>query len=357
MSAAAGRTLVEMVPIYTEAMEIRHYSPHTIETQRMLLRWFVQFCAEREIHHLHAVTRELVERYQRHLYLLRVKIGSPSRHGAGGGTGDPAALRPLTIAGQHGRLWAVVRFFRWCVRSGHLEHTPAGVIELPRLPKRLPKPALTVAEVERILAVPDITTAAGLRDRAMLEVLYATGIRRAELVALTLDDIDRERQLIRVQQGKGRKGRLAPISPRALSWLDRYQREVWARFPQAMEHRRVFIRAEDAQVAHRGRPIAPDLVTRLLGNYLVASGVAKAGACHIYRHTAATLMMENGADIRAIQDFLGHSEIKTTGIYTNVSFKFLHDQHAKTHPSVFLGGDASDAPVDHIPTAGPDSLG
>ena len=85
MSAAAGRTLVEMVPIYTEAMEIRHYSPHTIETQRMLLRWFVQFCAEREIHHLHAVTRELVERYQRHLYLLRVKIGSPSRHGSSAG--------------------------------------------------------------------------------------------------------------------------------------------------------------------------------------------------------------------------------------------------------------------------------
>ena len=333
----AGRTLVEMMPIYTEAMQIRHYSPHTITTQVMLLRWFVQFCAEREVHALHAVTRELVERYQRHLYLLRVKIGAPLR----GGTGDPTALRPLTIAGQHGRLWAVVRFFRWCVRAGHLEHTPAGVIELPRLPKRLPKPALTVAEVERVLAMPDLTTAAGLRDRAMLEVLYATGIRRAELVALTLDDIDRERTLLRIQQGKGRKGRLAPISPRALSWLDRYQREVWARFPQAMEHRRVFIRAEDAQAAHRGRPISAELVTRLLGNYLVASGVAKPGACHIYRHTAATLMMENGADIRAIQDFLGHSEIKTTGIYTNVSFKFLHDQHAKTHPSVFLGGDAS----------------
>ena len=349
------RTLAAMLPIYTAAMETRHYSPHTIRTQIMLMRWFVAFCAEREMHDLHAVTRELVERYQRHLYLLRVKAGAPLRGGssssATSASEQPAAVRPLTIAGQHGRLWAVVRFFRWCVRAGYLEHTPAGVIELPRLPKRLPKPALSVAEVEQVLAMPDLTTAAGLRDRAMLEVLYATGIRRAELVALTLEDIDRERKLIRVQQGKGRKGRLTPISQRALLWIDRYQREVWARFPQAMDHRRVFIRAEDAQVAYRGRPIDAQLVTRLLGNYLVASGVSKAGACHIYRHTAATLMMENGADIRAIQDFLGHSDLKTTGIYTNVSFKFLQEQHAKTHPSAMAQPETDMRKADS-PTSG-----
>ncbi len=332
-----GPPLRAMLPVYREAMQIRNYAGPTIETQQMLMRWFAVYAEERGVLHLRAVTRSLVERYQRHLYTLQVRIGG----GLTAGQPGVGLRKPLSISGQHGRLWAVVRFFRWCVRAGHLEHSPAACIELPRLPKQLPRPALTVAEVEKILAVPDITTAIGLRDRAMLEVFYATGIRRSELTALALDDVDREREVVRVRCGKGQKGRIVPISTRALVWVDRYLTEVWAVLPAAAEHRRLFVIVGSRRARENGRPLAAPIVTRQMGTYLVASGVTKPGACHIFRHTAATLMMENGADIRAIQDFLGHSDIKTTGIYTNVSFKFLQEQHRKCHPSAMGPGTAA----------------
>ena len=344
VAAVTGPTLQAMLPVYVEAMQVRNYAGPTIETQRMLMRWFAAYAEERGVLHLRAVTRSLVERYQKHLYTLRVRIGGgPRCYERGVGT-----LRALSIAGQHGRLWAVVRFFRWCVRAGHLEHSPAGCIELPRLPKKLPKPALTVAEVERIVAMPNLDTPAGLRDRAMLEVFYATGIRRSELTALELHDIDRDREVVRVRQGKGGKGRVVPISTRALRWLDRYLAEVWAHERAVMEHRRLFVIVDCRKKRHNGQPLAAAIVTRIMGGYLVASGVAKPGACHIFRHTAATLMMENGADIRVIQDFLGHSEIKTTGIYTNVSFKFLKEQHTRCHPSAM---EAGTGPVELVPSS------
>jgi len=339
--ADPGPTLLAMLPVYVDAMQIRNYAVPTITTQRMQLRWFMTYAIEREVIHLRSVSRSLVERYQRHLYTLQVRIGGGKRaYQPGIGT-----LKPLAIAGQHCRLWAVVRFFRWCVRSGYLEHSPAACIELPRLPKKLPMPALTVAEVEKIVAMPDLSTPAGLRDRAMLEVFYATGIRRGELTALALDDLDRDREVVRVRCGKGQKGRIVPISTRALRWLDRYLTEVWAHEKAAMEHRRLFVITGSRRRQENGRALTAPVVTRIMGSYLIASGVTKPGACHIFRHTAATLMMENGADIRAIQDFLGHSEIKTTGIYTNVSFKFLKEQHRKCHPSAMEAAPATGAVV------------
>ena len=339
--APSGETpLAALIPAYVESMRVRHYAPATIETQLLLIGWFVRYCAEREVTTVGAVTRDLIERYQRHLYALRVREGRPRQHGEDA----PEKLRPLSIKGQHGRLWAVVRFFRWCARANHVEHSPAALIELPRLPRQLPMPALTVAEVERILAVPDVTTPHGLRDRTMLEVFYATGIRRGELCRLAPDDFDHAREVVRVIKGKGRKGRIVPISKRALAWVSRYVAEVWTRFPQGAEHRHLFISVQNAaRRRDRGEPLSEKAVTTIMRGHVLASGVAKEGACHIFRHTAATLMMENGADIRAIQDFLGHADIQTTGIYTNVSFKFLKEQHTKTHPSAM--GQAETASV------------
>jgi integrase/recombinase XerD len=311
--------------------------------------WFLRFAAERAVGHVGAVTRGLIERYQKHLYALRVRVGAPRLHGAEA----PQALRPLSICGQHARLWAVVRFFRWCERAGHIAHSPAAMIDLPRLPKPLPKPALTVAEVERILAMPDVTTPHGLRDRAMLEVLYATGIRRGELCRLAPEDIDHTRAVVRILQGKGRKGRIVPISARALAWVARYAAEVWTRFPQGAEQRRLFLSVDNAQRRRdRGRPLSANAATSIMRRHLITAGIEKDGACHIFRHTAATLMMENGADIRAIQDFLGHADLKTTGIYTNVSFKFLKEQHAKTHPSAMAAAPQAMPATDAPPSCG-----
>jgi len=354
--SSATLALSALLPLYAQEMRVRSFAPSTVETQVLLMRWFIAYGAERAVHEVDGVTRALVERYQLHLFTLRVKSGAPLCGRADDDGGDvsiaaaAAALRPLSVRGQHARLWAVVRFFRWAVRAGYVEHSPAAVIELPRLPHPLPKPALTVAEVERIVALPDLTSARGQRDRALIEVLYATGIRRGEAIALTLDAVDRERGVLRIEQGKGRKGRIVPISARALTWLDRYLDRVWSRFAHAMTHRRVFISVDDAKTRHQGRPLGAAAVTRILGGYVAASGVSKVGACHIFRHTAATLMMEHGADIRAIQDFLGHSDLKTTGIYTNVSLKFLKEQHTKTHPSAFAAEPAVVTSLSPLPT-------
>jgi integrase/recombinase XerD len=308
---------------YPESMRVRSYSSKTIETQVMLMRWFRLFLAERSITHPAQVTQQHIERYQHHLFMYRSNANGQHE-------------QPLTIRSQHMRLWAIVRFFRWAHRTRLCPQNPAN-IEMPRLPRPLPRPALTALEVERIVALPDVTTPQGLRDRTMLEVLYATGMRRGELCSLRVEDIDHGRGVVNIREGKGRKGRVVPISQRALSWVTRYVVEVWYRFPTAKEHRLLFILVDNTrQHKHRGKPITPAVTTINLGGYLVAAGIEKAGACHIYRRTAATLMMENGADIRAIQDLLGHSEIKTVGIYTNVSLKFLKEQHAKTHPSAMV---------------------
>ena len=328
----------DLIPLYVESMQMRQFSPKTVETQQMLMRWFITFCTERGVIDAAAVTRAIVERYQRHVWMLRVR-NNRFRYGEVATT-----PHPLSIRGQHGRLWAVMAFFRWAVRAGHLESSPAVTLELPRLPQPLPQPALSVEEVERILAMPAIETANGLRDRAILELLYATGIRRTEAMSLTCDCIDRERGVVRIEQGKGRKGRIVPISQRALLWLECYMDTVWSRFPQALTHRHLFISVDDVKKRRQGRPLRPHNLTRILGSYVAASGVQKSGACHIFRHTAATLMMEHGADMRAIQELLGHANLKTTGIYTNVSLKFLKEQHAKTHPSAFAPGGAETLP-------------
>lgn len=329
---------------YPESMRIRSYSPHTIETQVMLAGWFADFAAARGITDPAAVTKALVDRYQAHLYSYRST--QTTRQG-----------EPLSIRSQHARLWAVLRFFRWMVRTDRLAGDPAAHLELPRLPRPAPKPALSFAQIEAVLAKPDVGTAAGLRDRVMMEVFYATGLRRGELCRLTVDDIDQERGMVTVRIGKGGHGRAVPISRRALSWVARYVRDVWSRWPAAFEHRRLFITVEDGtKPRFQGAPMQEHNLTRIMGCYVAAAGIG-AGACHIFRRTAATHLMEGGADPRVIQDFLGHADLRTTGVYTNVSTRFLQAEYAKAHPSaagmpgrVPLGGSgetpaaAQDAP-------------
>lgn len=330
------RHLATILPIYTQAMRVQQYSPSTIETQTLLAKWFFAFCAERGVLTVDGISRQLIDRYQHYLFALRVKTG-PSHL-----TTNPEKqhYRSLSVGGQRGRLWAVARFCRWAVRVGYFENSPASALDLPRKQQPLPTAAFSIAEVEKIMALPNVETGSGLRDRALMELLYATGMRRAEACALTTADIERERGVVRIVAGKGNKGRIVPMSKRALSWLDHYLDHVWSRFARALTHQRVFISVDDAKKRHQGFPLSVHAITRMVGIYVVASGVRKSGACHLFRHTAATLMMEHGADIRAIQDFLGHASVETTGLYTNVSVQFLKEQHTKTHPSSFTAGGA-----------------
>ena len=182
---------------------------------------------------------------------------------------------------------------------------------------------------ELVLQQPNIADVVGIRDRAILETLYSTGMRRTELLRLKLPEIDRHRGLITIRAGKGKKDRVVPIGERALAWIDKYLNEVRPQFVCEPDDGTVFLTGQ-------GEPFSPNHLSALARVYVEASQIGKNGACHLFRHTMATLMLEHGADIRFIQQMLGHAKLDTTQIYTHVSIRALKEIHSATHPSARL---------------------
>jgi integrase/recombinase XerD len=298
----------------------RGYSPATVTHRRQMLAQLAAWLAERGIGRPVEVTRPMLVRYQRHLFHYRKANGEP-----------------LSFRSQAQRLLPIRAFFRWAVRSNYVLSNPASELELPKVERRLPKPALSIAEAEQVLAVPDTGTVTGLRDRAMLEVFYSTGVRRAELAHLAVFDIDADRSTLLVRQGKGKKDRLIPLGKRALAWVERYLVEARAHLVVAGPHEGVLFLTVD------GTGFSVDRLTQLVRAHVKASGVAKEGACHLFRHTMATVMLEGGADIRFIQAMLGHADISTTQIYTHVSIRQLQAIHTATHPGATSDPEAARA--------------
>jgi integrase/recombinase XerD len=220
----------------------------------------------------------------------------------------------------------VKRFCVWAVRAHVIPTNPAAELELPRQPQRLPRGILSASEMERVLALPDVATLMGLRDRAMLETLYSTGMRRQELIDLTLSDVDPERGTVLVREGKGKKDRLIPIGERALAWIETYLTRVRPRFAVPPDGGALFL-------TRRGRRLRSNRLTELVHGYLETAGLGARGSCHVFRHTMATLMLEGGADVRYIQEMLGHAQLNTTERYTRVAITQLKAVHARTHPA------------------------
>ncbi len=184
---------------------------------------------------------------------------------------------------------------------------------------------LSASEAEAVLAVPDLSLGFGIRDRAMLEVLYSTGMRRRELIGLSVWDLDAERGTVSIRQGKGRRDRMVPIGERALAWVAKYSADVRPGLVVPPDAGVLFLTKE-------GLDFTPDHLSGLVTRYVERADIAKHGSCHLFRHTMATLMLEGGADIRYIQQMLGHAELSTTQIYTQVSIRALKAIHTATHP-------------------------
>jgi integrase/recombinase XerD len=294
---------------YLEWLQVHNYAAPTVQNRQSYLGTFVAWCTERGLATPREITKPILERYQRSLYTHRKANGEP-----------------LTFRAQHARLIPVRAFFKWLARQNYLLYNPASEIELPRLEHRLPKHVLTKSEVEHVLAQPDITESMGLRDRAILEVFYSTGMRRSELMGLGLFDLDRERGTVMIRQGKGKKDRMIPIGERAIAWIDRYQTQVRPELVVERGNTTLFL-------TQAGEAFTPDRLTQLVRGYVNAADIGKTGSCHLLRHTMATLMLENGADIRYIQAMLGHAELSTTQIYTQVSIRKLKEIHSATHPA------------------------
>jgi integrase/recombinase XerD len=297
---------------YIEALRVKNYSERTLETRQSYLQIFSRWCADRNITRPTEVTKPILERYQRHLFHFRREDG-----------------RPLTFQTQHKRLVQVRGYFKWLTRQNVLLWNPASELELPKLERRLPRHVLTETEAEKVMLQPDTTEPMGVRDRAILEVFYSTGIRRMELVNLRVFDLDGERGTLIVRQGKGKKDRTVPVGERASLWVEKYLSEVRLELVVAPDEGILFL-TED------GRSLPANRLTQLVREYVAAANTGKKGACHLFRHTMATVMLENGADIRYIQEMLGHVELSTTQIYTQVSIRQLKAVHALTHPSARL---------------------
>ena len=217
-------------------------------------------------------------------------------------------------------------FFRWLTQYNHILFNPASELALPKMEKRLPKHVLTAKEAEQVIGLPDVSTVTGIRDRAVLEVLYSTGIRRSEPAHLGLYDLDAERGTLMVRQGKNKKDRMVPIGERAIAWCEKYRLEARPQLTVDPNDITLFLN-------RHGKPFTPKRLSELVHQYVKDAAVGKEGSCHLFRHTMATLMLENGADIRYIQHMLGHTDLSTTQIYTQVSIESLRAVHRKTHPA------------------------
>jgi integrase/recombinase XerD len=304
-------SLAAWIRRYLQHLETQHRSVADQRTRRSRLAHFHHWCHERGIEQPDAVTHAHLARFQRHLFLYRKANGAP-----------------IAINGQRIALFTVEMFFRWLVRHKVITSNPAADLELPRRTDDLREP-LTLDEMETVLALPDITTADGLRDRACLELFYATGIRRVELTNLHQSDLDRTRGTLHVRLGKGRKDRFVPIGERALAWVTKYERDARPELLSDPSEKHLFLNKY-------GQPLSPDGLSWRVRDYFKQAGIQKRGACHLFRHTMATAMLDNGADIRHVQEILGHGQITSTQRYTHVSIARLHAVHAATHPAAKL---------------------
>ncbi|WP_278954302.1 site-specific tyrosine recombinase XerD [Lactobacillus apis] len=217
------------------------------------------------------------------------------------------------------------KFYQWLVRQNIQKINPMLEIDSPKKEHRLPV-ALSVDEVTKLLDQPDVTKKLGIRDRALLETLYATGIRVSELINLKFSDLHEELKLLKVL-GKGSKERLIPISDVAISWIKSYQEKV--RDPLLLKSGKY---TDTIFLNNRGGALTRQAVWQIIKRYCQMAGIRKNVTPHTLRHTFATHLLENGADLRVVQEILGHSDISTTQIYTNLSQQHILQVYAKTHP-------------------------
>jgi integrase/recombinase XerD len=298
---------------YIAWMKLKNYSLQSVKGHQSYLTLFIEWCQGRSLFRPQEITKPILESYQRHLFHYR----------------QPRSGKPLSFRAQHLRIMPIKMYFRWLTRQNVLLYNPASELELPKMPKHLPQQVLTAREADQVINQPEVGDVLGLRDRAMLEVLYSTGMRRSELAGLTVYDFDAERGTIMIRQGKGHKDRMVPIGERAIAWVQKYLDEARAELVVEPDEGVLFI-------GQFGERLTASRLSQIARQYIKAANIGKKGSCHIFRHTAATLMLENGADIRFIQQMLGHAYLSSTQLYTQVSIRQLQKVHALTHPSAKL---------------------
>ncbi len=275
-------------------------SPHTVASYSRDLHRLAEYCVSQGTDHPGSVSPQLLRDFVYHLTDLGLAATSIRR-----------------------QVSAIRTYYRFLMTEGHVDSDPTGQLEIPKAWRKLPE-VLTVAEIERLLAAPNPDEPLAWRDRSLLEVAYATGVRVSELVGLKMSDVWFDEGLVRVF-GKGSKERLVPIGRRALGAAAIYGREVRPALDRGKTQGRFFLNA-------RGGPLSRVSAWGIIKRCSEVAGIDKRVTPHTLRHTFATHLLEGGADLRAVQEMLGHADLSTTQLYTHVDREYLQSVHKTFHP-------------------------
>lgn len=289
-------------------LRLTKYSPATVDNYSDQLKRFNEWLTLQSFTDLRQITKTHIDTYQRHV-----------------------RTEPISVDTQALRLRAVKRLFGHLNDAGQLLFNPAEHIVELRRRERLPRPVLTVKEVERLLNAPNTSLALGIRDRALIEVLYASGMRVGELEQVTIHHIDLALQTLQIRHAKGGRARVVPLGQSATRWLKEYLTQVRPK----LNKRRPFERA--LFLVQGGKPLLQTQIRTLIQQYRKAAKIKKAVTPHLLRHSCATHLLQAGADIRMIQQLLGHVSLESTVIYTRVQPLEVKATHQRTHPGA---GDA-----------------
>jgi integrase/recombinase XerD len=293
---------------FAGTMKIRNLTKRTIESALWRLGKFFAFLESLDITHIDQITKEAVIAYQIRLYECINAKGLPN-----------------SVSYQNGMLSIVKQFTRFLKERDYIVFDPAHDIRYARQPKQLPRGVLTPSEARRIIHAPDTKTVIGYRDRSILEVLYSSGIRKEELNSLTLADVDYNDGFLRITEGKGKKDRIVPIGRIACRYLENYIKSVRPELIKDPYNNHLFL-------SLRGGRLSKNMVWELVKKYAKKAKIRKNVHPHTFRHSCATLMLKNKADLRTIQKLLGHASLTSTQVYTHLSIVDLKQVHSRCHP-------------------------
>ncbi len=297
----------ETITAFTDHLRANHYAEKTILRRTDYLERFAAWCGINGVTELTGIERNHILAYQKYL-----------------GTILTREKEPISFDYQNRHIMVLQDLFKYLWEQNKILINPTKGIKLARLGYSLPSQILSVEEAEKLFSLADLSTPTGLKDRAIMEFFYATGVRRMELCAVTLEDIDWECRTVFIKRSKAAKERYIPISERALYWVGEYlkkSRPVLIK-QNVNTSTRLFVTSVGTRLSEG--------VSQTMHQYFLQIGIS--ASCHVFRHTLATLLLENGMDIRYIQEMLGHDNLQTTQIYTRVSIKKLAEVHARTHP-------------------------
>ena len=288
------------------------YSPETIKGAANDLDWFLRYLEGHGIERIADVTEETISDYS-----LRLRAQRNMKH----------EDRKISLSHVSHRLGTLRQFFRWLTEQMIILTNPAEDLELPRLGAWLPQTILTQKEAQRLMDAPDLKSPVGYRDKALLEVLYSTGIRTGELLRLKVSDFDPKNRTLFVSEGKGGKDRVLPLPMIAAGYLKEYVERVRPKFARAMKQDKGVL-----FLNYTGSPLTRCRMLDLFRRTSKAAGIDKRVTAMILRHSIASHLLENGMDIRYIQEFLGHEKLSTTQIYSKVTLVGLRKMYNKSHP-------------------------